>query len=542
MSHLAQKLRSKISWWPLFLVIALLALAPVQATQAHDDVEIEPVADGFNGPQGVLVDPDGNIWVIEAGVGGETEVPFVDPATGEAGTAYIGETARIVKVAPDGTQTEVAVLPSILAGEEANGGARLALLDGVLYATSGGWIESAGPEAMPLISAIVEVDDGEVSEVVNTWPLETEDNPDGFILESHPYGLAAGPDGMLWVAEAGANTLLRVDPGTGAAEIVAVFDGVPSPMPNPNRGDALESDPVPTGVVVDDDGAAYVSLLPGFPFAPGSARVVMVDPEGAVNDYATGLTMLTDLRRGPDGDLYAVQFGEMTEQGPTPDSGAIIRVGAGDSSEVVVHGLSFPTSIGFDAAGDAYITINGVGAPGSGAVVKVAGLTDLPGEPMAGEMPAHEDMTELNLATVQRLYDEFAAGNADVILDTHAMTITMHYAGSTDEVPAQALADDLAALKAANPDLHAEIHDMFAAGDYVFTDLTWTATHTGDYFGVPATGETATHPGIVVRRLEDGKIVESWEMFDDLAFMQSLGYLPSWDDIVADGSSGDDAP
>jgi steroid delta-isomerase-like uncharacterized protein len=143
---------------------------------------------------------------------------------------------------------------------------------------------------------------------------------------------------------------------------------------------------------------------------------------------------------------------------------------------------------------------------------------------------------------VQRLYDEFAAGNTDVILDTHAMTITMHYAGSTDEVPVQALADDLAALKEANPDLHAEIHDMFAAGDYVFTDLTWTATHTGDYFGVPRTEKTATHPGIVVRRLEDGEIVESWEMFDDLAFMQSIGYLPSWDDIVAAGGAEEEAP
>jgi hypothetical protein len=61
MSHLAQKLRNKISWWPFILVIALLALAAVQAAQAHDDVEIEPVVDGFNGPQGILVDPDGNM-------------------------------------------------------------------------------------------------------------------------------------------------------------------------------------------------------------------------------------------------------------------------------------------------------------------------------------------------------------------------------------------------------------------------------------------------------------------------------------------------
>jgi sugar lactone lactonase YvrE len=84
--------------------------------------------------------------------------------------------------------------------------------------------------------------------------------------------------------------------------------------------------------------------------------------------------MLTDLRMGPDGNLYAVQFGLFTEQGPQPNSGAIVRVQEGDASEVVMDGLSFPTSIDFDAEGNAYVTINGVGAPGSGQVVKFAEL------------------------------------------------------------------------------------------------------------------------------------------------------------------------
>jgi len=144
---------------------------------------------------------------------------------------------------------------------------------------------------------------------------------------------------------------------------------------------------------------------------------------------------------------------------------------------------------------------------------------------------------EANLAVVRRFYDEYAAGNANVILDVHPMTITMHYAGGAEDVPAQALADDLAAIKQANPDLHAEIHDMFASGDYVFTELTWTGTHTGDFFGVPATGKTVLHPGIVVRRLADGKIVESWEMWDDLTFLNSIGYTGSWDEIVAAGGA-----
>jgi sugar lactone lactonase YvrE len=258
---------------------------------------------------------------------------------------------------------------------EAMGGARLALVDGTLYATSGGWIESSGPApAAPTMSAIVKIEGGQAIPVVDTWTLEDTQNPDGFIKESHPYGLTAGPDGNLWVADAGANTLIKIILNSDGLDVVAVFDGLASPLPNPNRGGAMESDPVPTGVAFDDDGNIYVSLLPGFPFLPGSGKVVQVTTDGQVTDYATGLTMVTDLRKGPDGALYAVQLGQFTEQGPVPNSGSIVRIQEGDASTTVVDGLSFPTSIDFNAEGDAYVTINGVGAPSTGEVMKFAGL------------------------------------------------------------------------------------------------------------------------------------------------------------------------
>ena len=56
------------------------------------------------------------------------------------------------------------------------------------------------------------------------------------------------------------------------------------------------------------------------------------------------------------------------------EDGAIIRVKEGSASQEVVSGLSFPTSIDFNAAGDAFVTINSIGAPGTGEVVKYAGL------------------------------------------------------------------------------------------------------------------------------------------------------------------------
>ena len=355
----------------------------------------ESFAGGLNGPMGVLVDPDGNVWVIDSGLGGEAEIDMINPETGEEMVVLTGDTARIVQITPDGSQTNVATLPSLLIEDETVGGSRLAYLDGEIYATSGNWVGSSDIEPAPLMAAIVKVSDGNVVEVANIWDLEVSENPGGFGLDSNPFGLTVGPDGNLWIADAGANALMHVDPSSGEINVITTFDGLPGPFENPFRDLAMEIDPVPTAVAFDDDLNVFVSFLTGFPFPPGGAKVVMISPDGTISDYATGLTMLTDLRVGPDGEMYAVQFGQFTEQGPIPASGAIVRVGEGDSSALLLDGLSFPTSIDFNAAGDAYITINGVGPPGSGEVVIVTGLTGVAGTPitaMAEEAPTEVPM------------------------------------------------------------------------------------------------------------------------------------------------------
>jgi hypothetical protein len=116
--------------------------------------------------------------------------------------------------------------------------------------------------------------------------------------------------------------------------------------------------------------------------------VVKVGADGSVSDFATGMTMLTDLQTGPDGMLYGVSFGQFTETGPVPNMGAVLRIREGGASEVLIEGLSFPTSIDFNEAGDAFVTINGVGAPGSGEVVRFDGLTSVTGSPLPA--PASE--------------------------------------------------------------------------------------------------------------------------------------------------------
>lgn len=361
----------------LVMALVLVSLSGIAVAQ-----EGTTVASGLNGPQGILVAPDGTIYVAEAGFGGEEEIAMSQPLGPEPAPTMFGQTARVVAIAPDGTQTVAASLPSIAFGQEIAGAGRLAMVDGALYVTNGDWIEFAGMERRPFMAVVAQVADGSATEVADTWAFEVANNPDPNLVHSHPYDLELGPDGMLWVADAGGNDLIKLDPASGSIELVAVFAGQPSPLPNGNRGGAMESDPVPTGVAFDAAGNTFVSLLPGFPFLPGASKVVQVGSDGAVSDYATGMTMLTDLQTGPDGMLYAVSIGQFTETGPVPNMGAVLRIKQGGASEVVLDGLSFPTSVDFNDAGDAFVTINGIGAPGSGEVVRFDALTTMTGSPL----------------------------------------------------------------------------------------------------------------------------------------------------------------
>jgi hypothetical protein len=366
------------------------------------------------------MDESGVLWVIEAGVGGDQDLPFTDPQSGQTITANYGESAQVITIAPDGTKQVVTALPSVTTNTDILGGARLATLNGKVYATIGQWLGDPEVEAgLPNMGVVAEISEGSATAVASTWDFERSQNPDGLITDSHPFGLSSSPtQGVLWIADAGGNALLRVNPLSGRVRLVAAFEGIPAPFENPGRNNEKLTDPVPTAVV-ERDGVLYVSFLSGFPFVPGSAKVVTVGTDGTVSDYATGLTMLTDLQLGPDNQLYAVQFGVWGENGPTPDSGALIRVAEGDASSVVVGGLSFPTAVTFNPNGDAYVAINGVGAPGSGQVVMYPGITATEAVAAAAAAPAAtETLTETATLTE-------TVAMTDTVTDTVTMTDTM---------------------------------------------------------------------------------------------------------------------
>ncbi len=349
---------SLLRYLTAFVLCVGLAIAGAPSVAAASGTVI---ASGLANPRGMLITDDGTIYVAEAGLGG-TEAftaPPYPPSTR-------GMTGRVTKIAPDGTKTTIADnLPSLSLGGQGNafvlGPAGLIMVNGALWLATGA-MPNGYPTA-PNAASLLRIDPqtGSVTQVADLAAFERANNPDTFELTADPYGVVLGPDGNFYVADAGANDFLRVDPQTGKTTLVTIFAGIPRPTANPARAGAKENDPVPSNVVLGPDGAFYVGLLTGFPTVAGGAKVLRVTANGTVSDVVTGLTSVSWVTFGPDGLLYIVEFGVTA-----PNSGRILRMLTDGTKQVVADGLNDPNGVAFDKAGNLYVAVNGSTAPNDG--------------------------------------------------------------------------------------------------------------------------------------------------------------------------------
>jgi steroid delta-isomerase-like uncharacterized protein len=84
--------------------------------------------------------------------------------------------------------------------------------------------------------------------------------------------------------------------------------------------------------------------------------------------------------------------------------------------------------------------------------------------------------------------------------------------------------DLIAGLLRAFPDLHFTIEDQLVQGDRVAFRWHATGTHTGPLGAAPATGKPIALDGLIIDRVEGGKVQERWEQWDQSLMLQQLGF------------------
>ena len=75
-------------------------------------------------------------------------------------------------------------------------------------------------------------------------------------------------------------------------------------------------------------------------------------------------------------------------------------------------------------------------------------------------------------------------------------------------------------------DISFTIKDVFGMGNKLVKHWNFKGTHTGIFFGIPATNKKVDIDGVTLVRMESGKIAEERDFFDNLEFMQQLGLIP----------------
>lgn len=327
------------------LVAGLLTVLAVPVLAQGGDV----IADGLDNPRGLFYDEAGNLYIAEAGSGG------ADAAKGPFDSdVMVGGSGRITMVGADGPVAMVQALSS-MDGGNVYGTQDVAIRDGLVWIVQG-----EGAESVPFNMALIGLDAESlrVRHFVDLYTLEAEENPDGDIVASQPTALAFGPDGAIYVANAGCNCIMRWDDMAGAS-IFASW--------------SIEDNPVPTAVAFGPGGDLYVGFLSGFPFAEGGARIERWTLDGELVTTYDGLTTVTGLTVTDDGTIYAVEHGRFGDTGWVPESGRVVMV-AEDGLTPVAEGLTQPYGIAAAPDGSLAVSVNSSAGAGAGQVIRVGGM------------------------------------------------------------------------------------------------------------------------------------------------------------------------
>ncbi len=130
---------------------------------------------------------------------------------------------------------------------------------------------------------------------------------------------------------------------------------------------------------------------------------------------------------------------------------------------------------------------------------------------------------EANKQLVRRfIADVWNTGDADAADDMVHPDYDVPGHGSGPE----AVKRNVAAMRAAFPDLEWTVENLVAEGDWVAVRLTLHATHRGEFAGVAPTGRRVTMQEMVFWQVVEGRLRTVWSQADALGLRVQLGALP----------------
>lgn len=154
-------------------------------------------------------------------------------------------------------------------------------------------------------------------------------------------------------------------------------------------------------------------------------------------------------------------------------------------------------------------------------------ITQRSRNPGSFEQKENSVMTSEQVKAVPQCYFRACQGNDQSSLkEVLSSELVAHHPGLPGRLTREELLQMIDAFAKAFADQEYTIEDQVAEGDTVATRVTWRATHSGPFQGVPATGRQVAIGGIAIARIENGQIVERWLNMDQMGMLKQLGVVP----------------
>jgi len=128
-------------------------------------------------------------------------------------------------------------------------------------------------------------------------------------------------------------------------------------------------------------------------------------------------------------------------------------------------------------------------------------------------------------------------GRFELFNENHFMPDVVMHAEPENIVGIEGMAGYYKALTSAFSDIEFTINNIFGEGAQLVKHWTFKGTHTGDFFGIPPTGNTVSLDGSTITRMSpDGRIAEERDFMDNMALLAQLGVVSAPGNVaVVDG-------
>ena len=137
--------------------------------------------------------------------------------------------------------------------------------------------------------------------------------------------------------------------------------------------------------------------------------------------------------------------------------------------------------------------------------------------------------TNRNKELVRRFYEQVVAGGHVELLETLAASNMIDHTAAEAGWPEgrAGFVQHVKWVHGAITDRDVSVDDLVAEGDRVVAFWTLNGVHSGEFFGVPATGKQISATAVSVLTIEDDQIAEYVVRPDVLSLLQQLGAFPS---------------